>query len=100
MVWWRRAPVSTHSEQRPEVRIPTPPTHNESGPARRKLPRRSALRDWTHEAAGTLPISIHQDVRTEESRNDGLVRADNRHSATARREPRGARLTEPPTLRN
>src|SRR5437588_10297607 len=53
MVWWRRAPVSTHSEQRPQVRIPTPPTHNESGLAQRKLPRRSALRDWTHEAAGT-----------------------------------------------
>src|SRR3954453_18712795 len=94
MVWWRRAPVSTHSEQRPEVRIPTPPTHNESGPARRKLPRRSALRDWTHEAAGTLPISIHQEVRTEESRNEGLVRSANRHSHTDRREPSGVRLTE------
>jgi hypothetical protein len=40
-----------------------------------------------------LRISVHQEIRTEESRNEGLVRSANRHSHTDRREPSGVRLT-------
>ena len=41
-----------------------------------------------------LPISDHQEVRTEEARNEGLVRSANRHSHIDRREPGGVRLPE------
>ena len=41
-----------------------------------------------------LPVSDHQEIRTEESRNEGLVRSANRHPHTDRRELGGVRLTE------
>jgi hypothetical protein len=61
-------------------------------------PGRLSYSQDTKAAETNCRSRIIKKIRTEESRNEGLVRSANRHPHTDRRELGGVRLTERPAL--